>query len=95
MKCQNGVGYRVNPEHFIKIVANKVVGNLNSWCEGLDIFRADTNEMKPNQLITFINMQLVLVKELKSHIIQVETNLIKCMHRVSQKKLLTFNPVQA
>ena len=67
---------RLDPNDFTKIVANKVIGKLNAGYEGLDIFRAHINEMKPKAIDHFINTQLVLVKKLKSGIIHVETNLM-------------------
>ena len=40
-------------EDFTKVVAGEVIRKLNAGYEGLDIFKADINEMKPNELDTF------------------------------------------
>ena len=40
-------------EDFTKVVASEVIGKLNAGYEGLDIFKADINKMKPNVLDPF------------------------------------------
>ena len=44
---------QLDPNDFTKIVANKVIGKLNAGYEGLDIFRAHINEMKPKAIDHF------------------------------------------
>ena len=44
---------QLDPNDFTKIVANKVIGKLNAVYEGLDIFRAHINEMKPEAIDHF------------------------------------------
>ena len=38
---------QLDREDFRKVVAGEVIGKLNAGCEGLDIFKADINKMKP------------------------------------------------
>ena len=44
---------QLNPNDFTKIVTYKVIGKLNAGYEGLDIFRAHINEMKPKTIDHF------------------------------------------
>ena len=40
-------------EDFTKVVASEIIRKLNAEYEGLDIFKADINKMKPNVLDPF------------------------------------------
>ena len=44
---------QLDREDFTKVVASEVIGKLNAGYEGLDIFKADINKMKPNVLDPF------------------------------------------
>ena len=44
---------QLDREDFTKVVASEVIDKLNAGYEGLDIFKADINKMKPNVLDLF------------------------------------------
>ena len=52
-------------EDFTKVVAGEVIGKSNAGYEGVDIFKAGINKMKPKVLDPFMRIQLAPVKKLK------------------------------